>query len=354
VINKKIKINKINLNNRVIVGPMCQYSAVKGEPSKWHYKHLNRLSKSGASLIMLESTAVNKQGRISLKDLVLENDKQEKSFKKLIKFLHGKKTKIGIQISHSGRKGSTNLPWINKGSPLRKSEGAWNSISSSAIKRDVNWPIPKKMEISDINKTLNDFVSTAKRAKRIGFDCLEIHMAHGYLLHQFFSPLSNKRNDGYGGNLKKRCKFLIKIFDAVRKVWPKNKILGARITGSDNLKNGSTINDAIYLARELKKLKADYVSVTSGGIKPKTKIKFFPGHNLKFSKKIKKKVKIKVIALGMLNSIVLINKILKKKEADLVAVSRRFIKEPDWLKKTKNLKSNKILRKIPNQYLRCF
>ena len=330
---------------------MCQYSAVNGEPSKWHYKHLDSLTESGASLIMLESTAVNKQGRISLKDLVLENDKQEKSLKKLIKYLKGKKAKIGIQISHAGRKGSTNVPWINKGSPLTKKGGAWNSVSPSAIKRDVNWPKPKKMEISDINETLNDFVATAKRARRIGFDCLEIHMAHGYLLHQFFSPLSNKRNDDYGGNLKKRCNFLLKIFKAVRKVWPKNKILGARITGSDNLKNGSTIKDAIYLARELKKLKADYVSVTSGGIKPKTNMKFFPGHNLKFSKKI---VKIKVIALGMLNSITLINKILKKREADLVAVSRRFIKETYWLKKTKNLKSNRIFKKIPNQYLRCF
>ena len=179
-------------------------------------------------------------------------------------------------------------------------------------------------------------------------------MSHGYLLHQFFSPISNTRRDEYGGSLKKRCKYLLKIFSAVRKVWPKSKMLGARITGSDNLKNGSKINDAVYLAKELKKLKADYVSVTSGGIKPKTKMKFFPGHNLKFSRKIKKKVKIKVIALGMLNSIKLINQVLEKKEADLVAVSRRFIKEPDWFKKTKNSKSTKILRKIPNQYLRCF
>ena len=353
MINKKIKINKVKLNNRVIVGPMCQYSSINGRPSMWHYKHLEKLSKSGAGLIMIESTAINKQGRISLKDLVLENLNQEKSFKKIIKKLK-KNSKIGIQISHSGRKGSTNIPWVKKGSPLTKKNGAWETLSSSSIKRDKNWPKPKKMEVLEMNEVLKDFVSTAVRANNAGFDLLEIHMAHGYLLHQFFSPISNKRRDEYGGSLKKRCKYLLKIFRAVRKVWPKSKILGARIPGSDNLKNGSKVNDAVYLAKELKRLGADYVSVTSGGIKPKTNIKFVQGHNLKFAKEIKKKVNIKIIALGMLNSIDLINKVLRDKEADLVAVSRRFIKEPNWFKKTINIKTTKQYKKIPNQYLRCF
>ena len=342
MINKKIKINKFNLKNRVIVGPMCQYSAKNGEPSKWHYKHLDKLCKSGAGLVMLESTAVNNQGRISKKDLVLENKKQENSLKKLIKFLKKNNVKIGLQISHSGRKGSTNLPWVKKGSPLKKRNGSWETLSPSAIRRSRNWPRPKKIEISEINKILNDFKSSAIRANKIGFDCLEIHMAHGYLLHQFFSPSSNKRNDKYGGNLKKRCRYLLEIFNEVRKIWPKDKILGARITGSDNLDDGSKITDAIYLAKELKKLKADYISVTSGGIKPKTKIKFFPGYNLKFARSIKKKAKIKVIALGMLNSVGLINKILKKGDADLVAVSRKFINDPNWLK-NENFIKKKIL-----------
>ena len=341
VINRKIKIGTINLKNPIIVGPMCQYSAKNGSPSKWHYNHLEKLCQSGASLVMLESTAVNKEGRISKRDLVLENKKQENSLKKLVKTLKKNNIKIGLQISHSGKKGSTNLPWVKRGAPLTKSQGAWKTISPSPLKRNKNWPTPKKMDFNDINMVLNDFKSTAIRANRIGFDCLEIHMAHGYLLHQFFSPISNKRNDIYGGNIKKRSKYLLDVFSSVRKVWPKKKILGARITGSDNLKNGVKIKDAIYLSKELKKLKSDYVAVTSGGIKPITNMKFFPGYNVKFAKKIKKKVKIKVITLGMLNTINLIEKILKKKEADLVAVSRRFIKEPEWLKKKNSIKKFK-------------
>ena len=334
---------------------MCQYSAQNGKPSKWHYNHLNKLCKTGAGLVMLESTAVNKQGRISKKDLVLENNIQAKSLKKIVLNLKRNKVKLGLQISHSGRKGSTNLPWIKKGAPLKKNEGSWRTISPSEIKRDKNWPLPKEMSKKEIKKVLNDFKNTSLLANKIGFDCLEIHMAHGYLLHQFFSPISNKRKDFYGGSLKNRCRYLLEIFKTVRKVWPKNKLLGARITGSDNLKNGSKIKDAIYLAKELKKLGSDYVAVTSGGIKPKTNLKFFPGYNLKFARKIKKQVKIKVIALGMLNSKSLINKVLKEKAADLVAVSRRFINEPNWLNEREKIKIPSIsLKKIPNQYLRCF
>ena len=332
---------------------MCQYSAKNGKPTKWHYKHLKKLCQSGAGLIMLESTAVNRQGRISKNDLVLENQEHENSLKKLIKVLKKNNIKIGLQISHSGRKGSTNLPWVKRGAPLTKNQGAWKTLSPSALKRDKKWPTPKKMDSNDINSVLKSFRSTAIRANKIGFDCLEIHMAHGYLLHQFFSSISNKRNDSYGGNLKKRCKYLLDIFNSVRQVWPKKKILGARITGSDNLNSGVKIKDAIFLSKELKKLKSDYVAVSSGGIKPITNMKFFPGYNVKLAKQIKKKVNIKVITLGMLNSTKLINKILKKKEADLVAISRRFIKEPEWLKKN-NSKKKMLDSKIPNQYLRCF
>lgn len=333
---------------------MCQYSGKNGNPSGWHYKHLNNLCKSGAGLIMLESTAISNEGRITKNDLVLENNVQEKSMKKLFKYLKKNKIKLGLQISHAGKKGSANLPWEKNGSPLTKKEGAWKTLSSSRIKRSKNWPIPFEMTSGDMLKVLNDFKSAAIRAKKIGFDFLEIHMAHGYLLHQFYSPISNKRVDKYGGNLKNRCRYLLEIFNVVRKVWPKNRVLGARITGSDNLKNGSNINDAIYLTKELKKLQADYVAVSSGGIIPKTNINFFPGYNLKFANKIKKKVKILVIALGMLNSKSLINNILKKNYADIVAVSRRFIREPNWLKKNINKKQYFEQLKIPNQYKRCF
>ena len=350
---KKLKINKVTLNNKVVIGPMCQYSAVNGNPSSWHYKHLSKLSKLGAGLLILESTAVNKQGRISKKDLELSNNKHLNSFSKLVKHLKKQKNPaIGIQISHSGRKGSAEIPWIKHNTSLKKSNGGWATCAPSALKRDKKWPKPKELEINEIQKLKNDFKKTALLAKKAGFDCLEIHMAHGYLLHQFISPISNKRKDQYGGNLKNRSRLPLEIFSQIRKIWPRNKILGARITGSDNLLNGLKINDAVYLAKELKKLNADYVAVTSGGIISKTKIKYFQGYQVKFAESIKKKSKIKVIALGMLNSNKLINKILKKNKTDLVAVSRRFINNPYWLIK-EIMKKNKDVKLIESQYSRC-
>jgi len=354
MISKKIKIGKMILKNRVIIGPMCQYSANNGKPSKWHYRHLKFLSNLGAGLLMLESTAVNKSGKISKKDLQLSNSEQKNSLLNLVKKIRNDKTKIGIQISHSGRKGSSEVPWVKNNKPLVKKSGSWKTYAPSAIKRDKNWPTPQELSFDQIKKIKKDFKNSARLANMAKFDCLEIHMAHGYLLHQFFSPLSNIRSDEYGGNIQKRSKFLLEVAKEIRKIWPKNKILGARITGSDNLKKGIKINDAIYLAKHLKKIGLNYVAVSSGGILPKTNVKFFPGYQVPLAKKIKKNVKINVITLGMINSKKIISNVLKYKFADLVAVSRRFINEPYWLlkKDSRPLKLNK--KSIPNQYLRCF
>jgi 2,4-dienoyl-CoA reductase-like NADH-dependent reductase (Old Yellow Enzyme family) len=351
---KKIKINKVTLQNKIIIGPMCQYSAISGKASDWHYKHLGHLSKLGAGLLMLESTSVNLSGRISKKDLQLTNNIQQKSLFKLFKYLKKQSdTAIGIQISHSGRKGSAEIPWVKHNSPLKKNNGSWNTLAPSAIKRDKKWPVPKEINKYDLKKVAQDFVKSSIRAKKIGFDCLEIHMAHGYLLHQFLSPISNKRKDEYGGNLKNRCRYPLEVFKRIRKIWPKNKILGVRITASDNLALGLKINDAIYLVKELKKLKADYIAVTSGGIVPKTKIKFRDGYQVNYAYKIKKATGMRVVALGMINSENLIKNIFKNKKADLIAVSRRFINDPFWLIKHK-LKINKDNRLLPKPYTRCF
>ena len=349
-----IQIKKTFLNNRVIIGPMCQYSADNGMPSKWHYKHLGSLTKLGASLVMIESTAVNKSGRITKKDLQLNNKTHSKAFFKLLKKIKKNNTKIGIQISHSGRKGSSEIPWIESNKSISQAKGGWLTYAPSPIRRSTNWPVPKKLSLREIKKIKKDFIKCAKLALKAEFDCLEIHMAHGYLLHQFFSQISNNRSDKYGGNLKNRSRLLLEISQEIRKIWPDKKILGARVTGSDNLKGGIRIEDSIFLCRQLKKIGLDYVAVTSGGIIPKTNMKFFPGYQVKLAAKIKKEVNIKVITLGMINSKNLIHKILKGKLADLVAVSRRFIYEPKWLleKKSKLKKIKKSL--IPKQYLRCF
>jgi len=300
MIFKKLKINSIILKNRIVVSPMCQYSAKDGSPTKWHYKHLESLSETGASMVLLESTAVEKQGKISLSDICLYNSAHEKKLIKLIKFLKSKNDiKYGIQISHSGRKGSSHEPWIKHNHPLSKKK-SWKTLSASPIPRDKGWPKPAEMTKPQIKNLIQKFKSTAVRANRINFDCLEIHMAHGYLLHQFFSPISNKRKDEYGGNLVNRMRLLKEIAKEVRKVWPQKKILGARITGTDHVKNGLSIKDAILLAKELKKVGFDYISVSSGGILPYTKMQQYEAFRVKMAKKIKNESKMITTTSGMI------------------------------------------------------
>jgi 2,4-dienoyl-CoA reductase-like NADH-dependent reductase (Old Yellow Enzyme family) len=339
-------INNIQLPNRITVAPMCQYSGINGNPTNWHYGHLQQLSLTGAGLLTIESTAVSYDGRITLGDLVLKDKKNEKELKKLINHIKKySKIPLGIQISHAGRKGSSEIPWIKPNCPLKKK---WITYAPSSIKKDIGWPIPKELNFNEIQKIIKDFKNSAIRANRIGFDCLEIHMAHGYLLHQFFSPISNNRKDEYGGNLKKRCRLLIEIAEEVRKVWPKNKILGARITGQDWLINGSNINDCIYLVNFLKEIGINYVCVSSGGIITKTNLIFKEGYQVHLAKIVKKKTKIITRAGGMISNYNYAEKIIKNNSVDLINVARKFINDPTWLIKMQKKPY------IVNQYKRCF
>lgn len=352
MIFNKLKINKTILNNRIVISPMCQYSANNGSPSPWHYKHLSSLSASGAAMIILESTAVEKKGRISIKDLCLYNQNHKKNLKKLINFIKKKSDiKLGIQISHAGRKGSSNIPWIKHNVPLKKTN-SWKTFAPSPIKRDKYWPIPHEMSKSDIDFVINRFKNSAKLASQAGFDCLEIHMAHGYLLHEFFSPISNKRRDDYGGNLENRCKFLLEITSAVRSVWPQKKILGARITGSDHLKNGINEEDAIFLSKKLKKLGIDYISVSSGGILKKTNMKSGQAFRAKMTEKIKKNVKIISTTSGEITNYDIAGKLITSNALDFITIARGIVKNPHWIfHLAKNQRKKNI---IPLQYSRIF
>ena len=350
---KPFKLNNFYLKNRISVASMCQYSAVNGNPSKWHYGHLQSLAQSGAGILMLESTAINKAGRITLRDLCISNKDNEKNLKKLVNYIRSiNDIALGIQISHSGRKGSANLPWINPNKSLSKKKGGWITCAPSSISRDKNFAIPKTLSLKEIKKIIKDFKDAAKRAKRLNFDCLEIHMAHGYLLHEFFSPICNKRDDDYGGSLKKRCKLLLQIAKEIRKIWPKNKLLGARVNGKDWVRNGSTVSDCIYLVQKLKRLNLDYVCVSSGGIIPKTKINFKTGYQVHLAKRIKKETGMITRTTGMIKNLEHANKIIKNNSADLVSFARKFINSPTWLIKEQMHYKKKI--KISNQYKRCF
>ncbi len=350
MIFQNLKINKIKLKNRIVVSPMCQYSSQNGSPSKWHYQHLEHLSSTGASMVLLESTAVDSQGKISDADMCLYNNTHEKNLKKLIKFLKSKNDiKYGIQISHSGRKGSSYAPWIKHNSPLPKKK-SWKTISASSISRDKGWPKPTAMSKLQIKKIIQKFKNSAIRANRIKFDCLEVHMAHGYLLHQFFSPISNKRIDEYGGSLINRARFLNEIAQEVRKVWPRNKILGARITGTDHLKNGLSINDAIVLSKNLKRIGFDYVSISSGGILPFTKMKQKEAFRVSMAKKIKKKSKMITTTSGMITKHNVSENIIKNRKIDFITIARIIVKNPRWILEL--AKKNKVKNLIPNQYKR--
>ncbi len=351
MIEKKLKINKYTLTNRVVVGPMCQYSGLNGNPSNWHYQHLGRLSLSGAGMLILESTAISKEGMITSKDLRLESDNNKKEFKKILKFIRSiSNIPIGIQLSHSGRKGSSEVPWIKSNMPLH-GKHAWKTYSPSPIAKDNNWPKPIELTVPRINKIKEQFIRSAKIAKDLNFDCLEIHMAHGYLLHQFLSPISNKRKDLYGGDLVGRSKFILEVASLIRKIWPASRILGARITGSDHLKDGINIKDSIYLSKRLEKIGFNYICVSSGGIQTKTNLNNkIKGYNIHLTKKIKKKVKMLVTSCGNLNDINFADNLIKSKKIDFVTIARNFVKNNNYLFQNKKFK-RKI--KIPNQYLRC-
>jgi 2,4-dienoyl-CoA reductase-like NADH-dependent reductase (Old Yellow Enzyme family) len=350
MIFRNLNINKIKLKNRVVFAPMCQYSAIKGVPTEWHYSHLSRQIVSGVGMLMTESVAVGLNARITKNDLVLENSKQHKSFSKLFNFLKKiNNIPIGIQISHAGRKGSSEIPWIKSNTPLKKEKG-WVTFAPSAIKRDRDWPKPKKLSILQIKRIQNKFYQTALKAKKIGFECLEIHMAHGYLLHQFLSPISNNRTDCYGGSLENRCRFALEIFELIRKVWPKNRILGARIPGSDYVKGGLKVKDSIYLVHRLKEIGIDYVCISSGGILPVTNLKSKNNYNVDIAKIIKKKTGVLTRVAGLIIEPNDMNHILK--DIDLIAIGRKMLNSPNWI--LEEAMKNKIKNYIPNQYLRSF
>ena len=345
----KIKIGGITLKNKIVVSAMCQYSAKNGCPTEWHYSHLGSLAASGAGMLTIESTAVNMSGRITHADLCLKTKKQFKEMKKLFLFLKKiSNIPICLQIAHAGRKGSSYIPWVKKNTPLKKSSSSWKTFSASKIKKDRGWPFPEALSQTQIRNILSDYCHTIRLAKKIGFECIEIHMAHGYLLHQFLSPISNKRKDVFGGNFENRIRFPRLILEKAKKIWPKNRIIGARITASDHLPGGINIKEAIKFVKKIEDVGFNYVCVSSGGILTRTNLnpnkKAF---RLKMAGEIKKQTKLHVRASGNLNYPKLLKKIIGKK-IDFVALGRPFLNNPRWIFNNFKTKS------IPNQVSRGF
>jgi 2,4-dienoyl-CoA reductase-like NADH-dependent reductase (Old Yellow Enzyme family) len=328
-----ITLGGLTLSNRVLIAPMCQYSAKAGVIQPWHWQHLGALAVSGAGAVIVEATGVEAIGRISPADTGLWNDAQEAAFKTLIADIHSYcDTPIGIQLAHAGRKASTNPPWIEKGAPLTPTTGAWTTEAPSPIPFTESWHTPEVLDEAGMGRVKAAFVESAQRADRAGFALVELHGAHGYLFSEFLSPISNRRTDAYGGSLENRMRFPLEVAEAVRAVWPKDKALGMRLNGSDWVDGGVTPEETAEVSKRLKALGLDYVHISSGGNVAKAKIPGRePGYQVDFAAVVKKaNPDLTVIAVGMIAGAHQAEAILQEGKADMIAIARAALDDPRW------------------------
>jgi 2,4-dienoyl-CoA reductase-like NADH-dependent reductase (Old Yellow Enzyme family) len=345
-----LKIRDIELKNRIVVSPMCQYSSINGLPTDWHLVHLGSRAVGGAGLIFTEATAVSPEGRISPDDAGIWNGEQVNAYKRITSFIKSQNAVPGIQLAHAGRKASTFAPWKGNGKVDLK-KGGWQTLAPSAIEFANNYPDPSEMNENDIKLVIDQFSKASKRSIDAGFDVIELHFAHGYLLHEFYSPISNQRPDKYGGTLENRCRFAIEIAKAVRETIPDGTPLFARISSTDWVENGWDIEQSVQLAKWLKEVGVDLIDCSSGGNVPKAKIPAGPGYQIPFAEKIKKEVKILTGGVGLITTTEQAEEIIKSEKADIVLLGREMLRDPYWaIHAAKKL--NVDLNDFPKQYLR--
>lgn len=345
------KLRQIEFRNRIWVSPMCQYSSVDGMPTDWHLVHLGSRAVGGAGLIVMEATAVSPEGRISPSDAGIWSDAHAEAYKKITKFIKEQGAIAGIQIAHAGRKASTAEPW-NGGLKVAETEGGWETVAPSAIAFAENYPMPREMSKADIEKASADFVEAAKRAVEAGFEVIEIHAAHGYLFHEFLSPLSNKRADEYGGSLANRMRFPLDTAKKIREAVPQNLPVFVRISATDWTENGWDLEQSVEFCKELKNLGIDLTDVSTGGNVAAAKIPVAPNYQVPFAKEIREKADIPTAAVGLITEPRQAEEILQKGEADAVFIAREFLRNPYFpLTAAKELGVN--LDYVPKQYGRA-
>jgi 2,4-dienoyl-CoA reductase-like NADH-dependent reductase (Old Yellow Enzyme family) len=327
-----LKMRALDLANRVVVAPMCQYSAEDGVPNDWHLMHLGQYAVSGAGLVIVEATAVEAIGRITPGCTGLHNDEQEEAFARVIAFYRRfGQARLGLQLAHAGRKASCHVPWEG-GKPLDAASGAWQTIGPSAVAFDEGWHVPAEMTRADMDRVRDAFVDSAVRASRVGFELLELHGAHGYLLSQFLSPIANHRNDEYGGPLENRMRYVLEIFDAVRAIWPEDRPLGVRLSGTDWETPGITIEESVAVSAVLKQRGCDFIDVSSGGnlaTRPPVGTSG-PGYQVPLAAEIKAGADITTMAVGMIRDPHLAEDVIASGKADLVALARGALYDPRW------------------------
>ena len=328
-----ISLSTVSIPNRIVVAPMCQYSANEGNATDWHLMHLGQFAVSGVGLIFTEAVGVEMTGRISPGCLALCTDEHEQNLKRVVDFCHDfGNAKMGIQLAHAGRKGSTELPWLGgKPIPSVNPRGWKTDGPSSEAYASTGWEAPNALDEDGLLRIKSAFVDAAKRADRIGFDVLEIHAAHGYLLHQFLSPLSNLRNDQYGGSLEDRMRFPLEVFDVVSKVWPREKAIGVRFSATDWVDRSSwDIKESKVFAHELNKRGCHFIDVSSAGNSPEQQIEVGPGYQTGFASEIRRETGLTTMAVGQITEPFQAEAIIRTGQADMVSMARGMLADPRW------------------------
>jgi 2,4-dienoyl-CoA reductase-like NADH-dependent reductase (Old Yellow Enzyme family) len=324
-----LRLRGVEFRNRVFMSPMCQYSSREGLANDWHMVHLGSRAAGGAALVCAEATAVSPEGRISPADAGLWSDAHAEALRPIAAFIKSQGSAAGVQLAHAGRKASTDAPWRG-GGPLSESEGGWQTLAPSAVPFAEGHIVPREMSAADVDAAVSQFRDAAARAREAGFDVVELHMAHGYLLHEFLSPLSNLREDEYGGGFENRARFPLRVVDAVREAWPERLPLFVRISATDWADGGWDLDQSVEFSKKLKAAGVDLVDCSSGGLVPGVKIPVGPGYQVPFAAAVRERAQIATGAVGMITEARQAEEIIAGGEADAVLLARAMLRDPYW------------------------
>ena len=324
------QLRSVEFRNRIGVSPMCQYSSEDGFANDWHLVHLGSRAQGGAGLVSTEATAVLPEGRISPADLGIWKDEHIPNLRRIAEFIHTQGSRAGMQLAHAGRKGSTASPFEPRATTVAPNEGGWQPVAPSAIAFSPDYPMPAALDASGIKAVVEGFRQAARRALEAGFDFVEIHAAHGYLLHEFLSPLANLRTDAYGGSFDNRIRLVLQVVDAVRGEWPERLPLFVRISATDWAEGGWNPDESVQLAKKLREHGVDLVDASSGGLVPYAKIPAAPGYQVEFAARIRREAGIATAAVGLITEPAQANAIIAEGEADLVFLARAMLRDAYW------------------------
>ncbi len=345
-----LTIRGVTFRNRIFMSPMCQYSSENGFPTEWHLVHLGSRAVGGAGLVMQEATAVSAEGRISPADVGIWSDEHGQRLSRITRFIKAEGAVPGVQLAHAGRKASTAPPWEG-GGPVGPESGGWQPMAPSPVAFAPGYPVPRQMTVEDMDGVCDQFIAAARRSVQAGYHVVEIHAAHGYLLHQFLSPLANRRHDEYGGSLENRMRFPLRVAEAVREVWPPELPVFFRISASDYVDGGWDLEQSVELARKLKQSGLDLIDCSSGGVVPQSQPPAGPGYQVPFSAAIRQRVGMLTAAVGFITEPYQAETILATGQADAIVLGREFLRDPYWpLHAAERLRADV---KWPKQYERA-